>query len=98
MYMVQESFQSQKTPFEDEVEILVNTQRDLFQKHMRKAAALSQKVEYLKSTGRDQNAYRADAIKLQQLLNNEVYPIIATLRALQQKYEEAACSICATTL
>ena len=90
MYLIQESFQSQKTPFEDEVEILVNTQYDSFQKHMRKATALSHKVENQKSAGADQKDYREDAIKLQQLLNNDVYPIIATLRALQQKYEDAA--------
>lgn len=85
MYSAYEGFQAQRaTDFDDNVETLLQSTQQKFDKHMRKVTALSYEVETSRSSGNiDEDKVKA----LHDELNNNVYPIIASLQALQQKYE-----------
>ena len=85
MYSAYEGFQAQRaTDFDDNVETLLQSTQQEFDKHMRKVTALSYEVETSRSSG---NVDEGKVKALQNELNNNVYPIIASLQALQQKYE-----------
>lgn len=90
-----ERFQSQKaTQLEDNVESLLQSQQHKFDGFVRQATALSHEVENLKSKVTDKETQQPElgqkTIQLQKLLHEEIYPIIANLRALQQNYDEEA--------
>jgi len=80
-----EASQPTTTEFDDNVSSLLQARQQEFDKHMRTVTKLSYEVEESQATGKvDEQKVEL----LQNELNNHVYPIIASLRALQGKYEE----------
>ena len=89
MYSAQhEGFEAQRaTEFDDNLETLLQSTKQDFDTHMRVVTRLSYEVEQSRSSGMvDLDKVTA----LQQELNDHVYPIIASLTALQRKYEQHA--------
>ena len=86
MHSVYEGFQAQRaTEFDDNVETLLQTTQQKFDKHMRKVTALSYEVEQSRSSGGVPSEEKVQLLQVE--LHDHVYPIIASLQALQQKYE-----------
>ena len=86
MHSVYEGFKAHRaTEFDDNVETLLQTEQQKFDRHMRKVTALSYEVEQSRTNG---GVPSEDKVKeLQAELDDHVYPIIVSLQALQQKYE-----------
>lgn len=86
MHSVYEGFQAQRaTEFDDNVETLLQTTQQKFDKHMRKVTALSYEVEQSRSSGGVPSEEKVQLLQVE--LHDHVYPIIASLQALQHKYE-----------
>lgn len=86
MHSVYEGFQAQRaTEFDDNVETMLQTSQQKFDKHMRKVTALSYEVEQSRSSGGVPSEEKVQLLQVE--LHDHVYPIIASLQALQQKYE-----------
>lgn len=88
MFSVYESFQSQTgTELEDNVETLLQSKQHAFDEYVRQATTLSHVVESKRTKG---EANSPETTALKNLLQENIYPIIADLRGLQQKYDEEA--------
>jgi hypothetical protein len=85
VYHKNEAMQPATTEFDDNVSSLLQSKQQEFDRHMRTVTELSYEVEQSQATG---NVDGQKVEQLQNQLNNHVYPIIASLRALQRKYEE----------
>jgi hypothetical protein len=85
VYNKNEATQPATTEFDDNVSSLLQSKQQEFDRHMRTVTELSYEVEQSQATG---NVDEQKVEQLQNQLNNHVYPIIASLRALQRKYEE----------
>lgn len=86
--MVYEGFQT--TPsnlFDDNISTFLSSKSQEFSSHMRDVARLSGALEGKKNRGEN---YSQEVSALQETLNKNVYPIIATLTALKGKYNTHA--------
>lgn len=92
MYSVHEGFQTQRsTQFDDNLETQLQVTHNQFQGHMRTVTKLTREIEESKLN--NSGTSDTDKVKtLQRLLQDEVYPIIASLHALKKKYEHQADS------
>ena len=86
--MVYEGFQSTSANhIDDNLETLLMSKQQEFNSRMRIVNQLSYELETKKNQGND---YTAETTALQEELNQNVYPIISTLTALQHKYDAHA--------